>query len=51
MIDWIATHATLIGLVFFFSFFVLTALWIYRPGSRASYQKQAHIPLHEDHHG
>lgn len=50
MIDWIATHATLIGLVFFFGFFILTGLWIYRPGSRPHYNKQAYIPLQEDRH-
>ena len=50
MIEWIASHATLVGLVFFFSFFVLTGLWIYRPGSKPCYNKHAYIPLKEDHH-
>lgn len=50
MIDWLATHAGLIGLLFFFIFFVLTAIWIYRPGSKQNYQEKALIPLKETHH-
>ncbi|MCB1651474.1 MAG: cbb3-type cytochrome c oxidase subunit 3 [Alphaproteobacteria bacterium] len=48
MIDWVSQHAGVIGLLFFFSFFVLAALWIYRPGSKKNYQEQANIPLKEE---
>lgn len=45
MIDWIAAHAGLIGLLFFFVFFVTMVLWIYRPGAKSRYQKFASIPF------
>jgi len=45
MIDWIAQHAGVLGLLFFFTFFTVMALWVYRPGARSSYQKHASIPL------
>lgn len=35
----------LIGLLFFFAFFVLTALWLYRPGAKETYASQASIPF------
>lgn len=50
MIDWISHHAGMIGLIFFFNFFVLMAFWVYRPGAKQSYQKKAYIPLNEDQH-
>lgn len=50
MIDWIATNSGIIGLIFFLVFFVLTALWVYRPGSKQSYQLKALIPLNENNH-
>ena len=48
MIDFLTKHAGLLGLLIFFSFFVVMAVWIFRPGSRHHYQNQAKIPLHED---
>lgn len=48
MIDWVAHHAGLIGLLFFFLFFTGTAAWVFRPGARDSYMDKARIPLKED---
>ncbi len=48
MITFILDHAPMIGLLFFFFFFVATAIWVYRPGSRATYQKYADIPFVRD---
>ncbi|MCB1592168.1 MAG: cbb3-type cytochrome c oxidase subunit 3 [Alphaproteobacteria bacterium] len=47
MIDWISQNAGLAGLLFFFLFFVLMALWVYRPGAKKTYQDYASIPLKE----
>ncbi len=44
----ILDHATLLGLLFFFGFFVVMAVWVYRPGSKKSYQGNASIPLSGD---
>lgn len=35
------------GLLFFFLFFTVMALWIFRPGARDEYQQHARIPLKE----
>lgn len=47
MIDWIAHNAGTVGLVFFFIFFTVMALWTYRPGAKEKYQENANIPLKE----
>ena len=47
MIEFLTTHAALIGLLFFFLFFCAAGLWTFRPGSRKTYQKHARIPLEE----
>lgn len=47
MMDWLAAHAGVIGLAFFFTFFILMAGWVYRPGSRKGYQEKAQIPFKE----
>lgn len=47
MMDFISQHAGLIGLVFFFLFFCIVALWVYRPGGRQTYQDYAKIPLED----
>jgi cbb3-type cytochrome oxidase subunit 3 len=44
----ILNNATLFGLLFFFGFFIVMAVWVYRPGSKKSYQGDAHIPLSGD---
>jgi cbb3-type cytochrome oxidase subunit 3 len=48
MIDFFAHHAGLIGLLFFFAFFSVTALWVFRPGSKSLYKLSANIPLDGD---
>lgn len=50
MLDWLTTNAGMVGLVFFLTFFVLTAVWIFRPGSKKSYQDNALIPFKEQNH-
>ena len=45
MLDWITHHAGVIGLLFFFIFFVLMTLWVYRPGAKKKYQDKANIPF------
>ena len=45
MIDYIADHAGLIGLLFFFTFFVGITIWTYRPGAKHKYKQDAQIPL------
>lgn len=50
MLDWLAAHAGMIGLLFFFTFFVLMTGWVFRPGSKQKYQANAYIPLNETDH-
>lgn len=38
----------LVGLLFFFAFFILVALWTFRPGAKGKYTKNAHIPFQEN---
>lgn len=45
---WIASHAGLIGLLFFFAFFTGVILYVFRPGTKKQYESTAHIPLKED---
>lgn len=40
--------AGLIGLIFFFVFFVAVTLWTYRPGAKKTYQDHGEIPLQEN---
>lgn len=47
MIDFITHHAGVIGLLFFFCFFMLMVLWLIVP-SAAHSQDNAYIPLNED---
>lgn len=48
MIDFLAKHAGLIGLLFFFSFFCAVTLWVVRPGAKALYKNSASIPFKEN---
>lgn len=36
------------GLLFFFCFFCVVAVWTFRPGAKKIYQKYAAIPLEEN---
>jgi len=40
----------LIGLLFFFIFFLMMVAWTYRPGARNAYRQIANIPLKDDSH-
>lgn len=40
--------AGVVGLIFFFVFFVGVTVWLYRPGQKAIYQHYADIPLNEE---
>ena len=50
MIDFLAHHAGLIGLLLFFIFFLIIAFWAFRPSKKAELQAHAHIPLKENPH-
>ena len=41
-------HAGLIGLLFFFIFFMGVVIWLLRPGAKEQAEKDARIPLNED---
>ena len=43
-----SANAGLIGLLFFFAFFMSVALWLLRPGAKEKAQHDARIPLTED---
>jgi len=47
IMDFLTHHAGLIGLMFFFVFFVVMAVWVFRPGAKIMYQGCADIPLKE----
>lgn len=42
-----SADAGLIGLLFFFVFFIAVVVWVFRPGSKKRYDQDAHIPLKE----
>lgn len=48
MIDWLAHHAPMAGLMFFFVFFVCVAVWLYWPSFRTNVEPFGLIPLNED---
>lgn len=43
MLDFVFNHAAIIGTLFFFTFFVVMIVWVYRPGAKKNYQKKADI--------
>ncbi|HCK32035.1 MAG TPA: CcoQ/FixQ family Cbb3-type cytochrome c oxidase assembly chaperone [Rhodospirillaceae bacterium] len=45
--SFLASHAGLIGLVFFFTFFLGMLVWVFRPGSKEYFKKFGKIPLEE----
>ena len=49
MMDFILNNATLIGLLFFFSFFLLMLMWVLHPGNRRKFEECGTIPLKEAH--
>lgn len=47
MIDWIAHHAPVMGLLIFLIFFIGAIAWTFRPGAREQYRQHGHIPFKE----
>lgn len=45
---WLTAHAALIGLLFFFTFFVGLLFWLMRPGAKKKAEDHARIPFEED---
>ncbi|MCB9991989.1 MAG: cbb3-type cytochrome c oxidase subunit 3 [Rhodospirillales bacterium] len=45
---WITAHAGMIGLLFFFTFFMALVLWLLQPGMKDKARDHARIPLEED---
>ena len=45
--SWLAENATIVGLLFFFSFFVLMALWTYLPRNKTKIENYGNIPFTE----
>lgn len=43
-----SSHSGIIGLLFFFIFFIGMIVWVYRPGSKDKYHQDAQIPLREN---
>ena len=50
MIDFLAEHSGVIGLVIFVGFFSFVVAKLYRPGAKQVYDRFADIPLMEDSH-
>ncbi len=48
MTSYASAHAGLLGLLFFFVFFVGVALWLMRPGAKEKAEHHARIPLTEE---
>lgn len=48
MINFIADHAALIGLLLFFSIFCVVVINLLLPKTKKKYQDYANIPLEED---
>lgn len=48
MLNFISSHAGLVGLLFFFIFFCLVALWTFRPRAKKQYEDYAKIPFQEN---
>ncbi len=48
MIQLVADHAGLIGLLFFFGLFLGIAVWAYNPMNKKQLENHKYIPLTED---
>ncbi len=48
--SWFADQAPMIGLLFFFGFFTVMALWVYTPARRAKLESHGEIPLNDEVH-
>lgn len=47
LVDFIADNSTLIGLIGFFTAFVLIAIMTYRPANKVRIESYGHIPFKE----
>jgi len=45
MIDWLVTNAGVVGLLFFFSVFMMVAFWAFRPNAKQQIEAYKNIPL------
>ena len=45
MIEWLSNNAGLTGLLFFFTVFLVVAIWAFRPSARQSIEAHKFIPL------
>lgn len=43
-----SADAGLLGLLFFFTFFIALVFWLLRPGAKGKAEEHARIPLNED---
>ena len=50
MIDFLAQHSGIVGLVIFVGFFAFVVARLYSPGAKQVYDRFANIPLMEDNH-
>lgn len=48
MVDWLANNAGTTGLLFFFSTFLVIAVWAFRPKAKQQIESYKNIPLAED---
>lgn len=48
MIGYVLDNAGVIGLLFFFLFFVGVLIWLYRPGQKQKFEKHSQIPFKEE---
>jgi cbb3-type cytochrome oxidase subunit 3 len=46
--DWLVSHSPVIGLVFFFVFFLVMAVWAYRPANKEKLESNKYLPFAED---
>lgn len=48
MIDWLAQHAGMIGLLLFVTMFLIFAAWAYAPSNKERMKQDAEIPFREN---
>ncbi|MCH2038406.1 MAG: cbb3-type cytochrome c oxidase subunit 3 [Rickettsiales bacterium] len=48
MIDLIADYSGVVGLLFFFSVFIVIAIWAFRPSQKPTIESYKYIPLAEE---
>lgn len=49
--DFLSNHAGLIGLIFFVCVFMIMLAYVFRPGSKQTYESHGNIPLKGDDNG